>query len=107
MTVLRALAVFAVAVLPSTATAATFGTVMAHPQPIADLALDPTRPRLYVLNSTPIQELVEVYDITNRNAPSLRNRVNVGDSPLSIAVSPSGAELYVASYGAAALVVVT
>lgn len=101
---LRALAILCFAALPSTA--ATFGTAMAHPQPIADLALDPTRPRLYVLNTTPIQEIVEVYDISNRNAPSLRNRINVGDSPLSLAVAPSGSHLYVANFGSSSLSIV-
>ncbi len=91
MTVLRALVGFALAAMP--AAAATFGTVMAHPQPIADLALDPARPRLYVLNTA--AELIEVYDISTRTAPSLRSRVQTGDVPLAMAVSPSGSTLYV------------
>jgi hypothetical protein len=86
---LRALVVLGIAALPTAA--ATFGTVMAHPQPIADLAVDPTRPFLYVLNATPVQELVEFYEISNRNAPSLRRRVNVGDAPLALAVAATGA----------------
>jgi YVTN family beta-propeller protein len=79
---------------------------MAHPQPIADLAIDPTptRPRLYVLNTA--AKLVEVYDITTRTAPSLRTRITTGDTPLALAVSPSGTNLYVVNYGSSTLQIV-
>jgi uncharacterized protein (TIGR03437 family) len=104
MSVLRALAFFALVILPSSA--ATFGTVMAHPQPIADLAIDPTpsRPRLYVLNTA--AKLVEIYDISNRTAPSLRSRVTTGDTPLAMAVAPSGTSLYIVNYGSSTLQIV-
>src|SRR4051794_21243386 len=104
MSVLRALAVFALAALSSSA--ATFGTVMAHPQPIADLAIDPlaNRPRLYVLNTQ--AKLVEVYNITNRNAPGLTTRIATGDTPLAMAVAPAGNSLYIVNYGSSTLQVV-
>jgi hypothetical protein len=45
---------------------ATFGTVVAHPQPLADLAIDEARKRLYVVNTASSQ--VEVYS-TASNPP--------------------------------------
>jgi uncharacterized protein (TIGR03437 family) len=77
---------------------------MAHPQPIADLVLDPIRPRLYVLNTA--ADLIEIYDITTRTAPSLRSRVTTGDVPLAMAVSPSGTTLYAVNYGSSTLQVI-
>src|SRR5262249_1768021 len=79
---------------------------MSHPQPIADLALDPTpsRPRLYVLNTA--AKVVEVYNITNRNSPGLTTRIATGDTPLAMAVAPSGNYLYVVNYGSSSLQVI-
>lgn len=79
---------------------ATFGTVVAHAQPLADLALDEARKRLYVVNTASNQ--VEVYS-TSTNPPRLSSTIATDSTPLAIAISPSGRALYVACYGASAL----
>ena len=66
MSFLRALVFLAAASLPSFS--ATFGTVVAHAQPIADLAIDEARHRLYIVNTASNQ--VEVYSTTT-NPPRL------------------------------------
>src|ERR1051325_3330508 len=83
--------------------AATFGTVVTHAQPLADLALDEARRRLYVVNTAANQ--VEVY-ATNVNPPRLSHIIRTDATPLAIAMSRSGRSLYVACYGASALDVV-
>jgi uncharacterized protein (TIGR03437 family) len=100
MSVLRALVVLAIAILPSSA--ATFGTVVAHTQPIADLVLDETRTphRLYVLNTG--SNAVEVYS-TASNPPRLTSTVKTGSVPLAMAMSRSGRYLYVACYASSSL----
>jgi uncharacterized protein (TIGR03437 family) len=103
MSVRALLTVICIAAIPCGA-ADNFGALLSHPQPIADLAIDPVRPRLYVLNTA--AEVVENYDITVRTAPSLRSRVTTGDVPLAMAVSPSGTELYVVNYGSSSLQIV-
>jgi uncharacterized protein (TIGR03437 family) len=95
---LRALVFLAVGCLPSFG--ATFGTVVAHAQPIADLAIDEARRRLYIVNTASNQ--VEVY-ATNTNPPRLSNTIRTDATPLSIALSRSGRYLYVACYGSSAL----
>src|SRR5215813_13589275 len=101
MSFLRALVFIVAVVLPSTA--ATFGTVVAHAQPIADLAIDEARRRLYIVNTASNQ--VEVYSTTT-NPPRLTNSIRTDATPLSIALSRSGRYLYVACYGASALDIV-
>src|SRR5947209_706171 len=101
MPVLRALAVLLVAIFPSAA--ATFGTVVAHPQPIADLVLDEARNRLYVANT--LANAIEVYSTTT-NPPRLTNTIKTDSTPLSIAISRSGRSLYVACYGASSLEII-
>jgi uncharacterized protein (TIGR03437 family) len=98
MPLLRALAILAIAILPSSA--ATFGTVVTHTQPIADLQLDEARRRLYVLNTA--ASSVEVYSTTT-NPPRLTNTVKTDSTPLSIALSRSGRYLYVACYASSSL----
>lgn len=79
---------------------ATFGTVVAHAQPLADLALDEARKRLYVVNTASSQ--VEVYS-TATNPPRVTNTIRTDSTPLAIAMSRSGKSLYVACYGASSL----
>jgi uncharacterized protein (TIGR03437 family) len=98
MSVFRPLVALLLCTLPSLG--ATFGTVVAHAQPLADLALDEARKRLYVVNTASNQ--VEVY-ITNTNPPKLFSTIKTDSTPLAIAISPSGKSLYVACYGASAL----
>src|SRR5262252_4817835 len=102
MSVFRALFLAAIAILPSSA--ATFGTVVPHPQPLADLALDEARRRLYVVNTA--ANTIEVYSTTT-NPPRLTNTVKTDATPLAIALSKaSGRYLYVACYGASSLQIV-
>src|SRR5215472_4079655 len=83
--------------------AATFGTVVAHPQPLADLVIDESRKRLYVVNTASNQ--VEVY-ATNVSPPRQTNLIKTEATPLAIAMSRSGRYLYVACYDASALDVI-
>gem|GEM_PF-416512 len=98
MYVFRPLVLLFLSALPSLA--ATFGTVVAHSQPLADLVLDEARKRLYVVNTASNQ--VEVYG-TNTNPPRQTNIVKTDAVPLAIAMSRSGKSLYVACYGASSL----
>ncbi len=98
MSVFRPLCLLALGALPSLG--ATFGTVVAHAQPLADLALDEARKRLYVVNTASNQ--VEVY-ATNTNPPRLTATIKTDATPLAIAMSRSGKSLYVACYSASAL----
>jgi len=97
----RPLLVFFFSVFPSVA--ATFGTVVAHPQPLADLVIDEARKRLYVVNTASNQ--VEVY-ATNTNPPRQTNVIKTDSVPLAIAMSRSGNLLYVACYSASSLDVI-
>ncbi|HTP31203.1 MAG TPA: beta-propeller fold lactonase family protein [Candidatus Acidoferrales bacterium] len=88
--------------------AATFGTVVSHPQPLADLAIDEARRRLYVVNTASNQ--VEVY-ATNVNPPRLSATIKTEATPLAIAISPPQGTtapryLYVVCYDASSLDVV-
>ena len=83
--------------------AATFGTVVPHAQPLADLVIDESRRRLYVVNTASNQ--VEVY-ATNVNPPRQTNIVKTEATPLAIAMSRSGRYLYVACYDASSLDVI-
>ena len=98
MSVFRPLLLLLLAALSSFG--ATFGTVVAHASPLADLALDEARKRLYVVNTTSNQ--VEVYSTTT-NPPRLTNTVKTDATPLAIAIAPSGKSLYVACYAASSL----
>src|SRR5689334_23671193 len=83
--------------------AATFGTVVPHAQPLADLVIDEARRRLYVVNTASNQ--VEVYS-TSTSPPRLTNTIRTDATPLTAAISRTGRWLYVACYGASALDVV-
>src|SRR3954469_10116210 len=83
--------------------AATFGTVVAHAQPLADLVIDEARRRLYVVNTASNQ--VEVY-ATNVSPPRQTNIIKTEATPLAVAMSRSGRFLYVVCYDAAALDIV-
>src|SRR3954470_21001221 len=98
MTVFRALAFILLNAI--CCSAATFGTVVAHAQPLADLAIDPTRPRLYVINTASNQ--VEVYN-TAVSPPRQTNVIKTEATPLALAMSRSGRFLYVACYDASSL----
>src|SRR3954453_2547589 len=101
MSVLRALVVLTIVILPLPA--ATLGTVVPHPQPLADLALDEARRRLYVVNTA--ANAIEVY-ATTTNPPRLTNTIKTDATPLSLALSRTGRNLYVACYGASSLQIV-
>jgi len=98
---LRALLILAAGVWPSPG--ATFGTVVTHAQPLADLVLDEARHRLYVVNTNANQ--VEVY-ATNTSPPRLTNTIPTGSTPLAAALSRSGNALYVACYNASAITII-
>ena len=79
--------------------AATFGTVIAHAQPLADLAIDEARRRLYVVNTASNQ--IEVYSTVGLTATSRATAtIRTEATPLSIAISRNGRSLYVACYDA-------
>jgi uncharacterized protein (TIGR03437 family) len=99
MSALRVLAVVVLSLAPLAA--GTFGTVVPHPQPIADLAYDEGRKRLYVVNTA--ANAVEVYNAAVNPPIMLRPSIGTGSTPLSIALSRSGRYLYVACYGASSL----
>jgi len=98
MSVLRPLCVCILSVLPSWG--ATFGTVVPHTQPIADLVLDAARQRIYLVDTYSSQ--VDVYN-TASNPPTLLTTINTSATPLAIAMSRSGKSLYVACYTASTL----
>ena len=98
MSVLRPLCVCILSVLPSWG--ATFGTVVPHTQPIADLVLDAARKRIYLVDTYSSQ--VDVYN-TASNPPTLLTTINTSATPLAIAMSRSGKSLYVACYTASTL----
>ena len=98
MPVLRPLLVCVLSVLPSWS--ATFGTVVAHPQSLADLVLDEARKRIYLVDTYSNQ--VDVYS-TASNPPSLVTTINTDATPLAVAMSRSGKSLYVACYTASTL----
>ena len=83
--------------------AATFGTVVPHAQPLADLVIDEARKRLYVVNT--YSSTVEVF-ATNVSPPRLTNTIKTDATPLSIALSretPTPRYLYVACYDGSTL----
>src|SRR5215472_4468165 len=89
--------------------AATFGTVVPHAQPLADLVIDEARRRLYVVNTASNQ--VEVY-ATNVSPPRQTNIIKTEATPLAVALSrPIGNPatsryLYVVCYDASSLDIV-
>src|SRR6185503_2162585 len=87
----RALFLFLIGVIPSFG--ATFGTVVAHAQPLSDLAIDEARRRIYVVNTASNQ--IEVYSTTT-NPPRLTNTIKTDQTPLAVAIARSGRSLYVA-----------
>ncbi len=97
----RALFLLAAIAFPSAA--ATFGTVVTHAQPLADLVLDEARQRIYVVNTD--ANAVEVYS-TSANPPRLTATIPTGATPLAAALARSGQSLYVACYGASAIDIV-
>ena len=76
MSVLRPLLVCVLTVLPSWG--ATFGTVVPHTQPIADLVLDAARKRLYLVDTYSNQ--IDVYS-TASNPPALVTTINTSATP--------------------------
>jgi uncharacterized protein (TIGR03437 family) len=98
MSVFRPLLLLALSALPSLG--ATFGTVVAHAQPLADLVLDEPRHRLYVVNTA--SNTVEAYNTTT-NPPRLANTIKTDATPLALAMSRSGRYLYVVCYTASSL----
>src|SRR5580765_2410962 len=106
MKLLRA-PVFFLSALPCLA--ATFGTVVPHAQPLADLVIDEARRRLYVVNTA--SNAVEVY-ATNVSPPRLTNTIKTEATPLAVALSrPTGNPatsryLYVVCYDASSLDVI-
>ena len=98
MRVLRPLLVCVLSVVPSWG--ATFGTVVAHPQSLADLVLDEARKRIYLVDTYSNQ--VDVYS-TASNPPVLVTTIGTDATPLAVAMSPSGKSLYVACYNASTL----
>jgi len=102
MSVLRPLPLF-LSALPCFA--ATFGTVVPHTQPLADLVIDEARKRLYVVNT--YTSTVEVC-ATNVSPPRLTNSIKTDATPLSLALSPEKPPtlphfLYVACYDGSTL----
>src|SRR5262245_49842363 len=83
---------------------ATFGTVVARTPPIADLAVDEGRRRLYVVNNASSQ--VEVYNTPITAASRPAATIKTEATPLSVALSRSGRYLYVACYDASSLNVI-
>ncbi|MFB3826426.1 MAG: hypothetical protein ACE15B_06635 [Bryobacteraceae bacterium] len=77
------------------ALAATFGTVVARPEGFADLVLDESRRRLYLVNTTMSQ--IDVYN-TATNPPSRGTPIRVGAQPISLAMSRDSRLLYVTCY---------
>ncbi len=101
MSACRPLLVFALSVVPCLG--ATFGTLVTLTSPIADLAVDEARKRLYVVDTN--ANAVDVY-VTNVNPPRLApgtNKIAVEKTPLAAALSRSGKYLYVVCYDASAL----
>ena len=81
------------------------GVVVPHTAPLADIALDEARNRLYVLNPTVNPPTVEIYNTSTRPpspAPGTFS-IAVDPIPISMAMSRSGQYLYVACYSSAAL----
>ncbi|MGA9626633.1 MAG: hypothetical protein WBQ65_19320, partial [Bryobacteraceae bacterium] len=98
MSVLRPLLVCVLSVWPSFG--ATFGTVVPHTQPLADLVLDEARKRIYLVDTN--SNHVDVYS-TASNPPALVTTIDTDATPLAIAMSRSGKSLYVACYTASTL----
>ena len=104
MSVFRPLSILVLNVMPCLG--ATFGTLVTHSSPIADLVVDEARKRLYVVDTN--ASAVEVY-VTNVNPPRLApgtNTIKVEKTPLAAALSRSGKYLYVVCYDASALDIV-
>ena len=77
---------------------------MAHPQPLADLALDEARRRLYVVNTA--ANAGRSLSAPRRIRRGSTNTIKTDATPLSIAMSRSGRYLYVACYGASSLEII-
>jgi uncharacterized protein (TIGR03437 family) len=93
---------------------ATIGTIVPHTAPLADIALDEARKRLYVLNATVSPPKVEIFNLTTKPpSPALgTSSIAVDPIPLSMALSPSRSAtlgpqfLYVACYTSASIDVI-
>ncbi len=77
----------------TSASAATFGTVVPLVGGASDLVLDEGRGRLYLVNTS--QSRVEIYSISQRR---FLTPVKTGSTPLSAAISRNNKFLYVTSY---------
>jgi uncharacterized protein (TIGR03437 family) len=106
--------VLAIALFELPSLGATFGTVVPHTAPVADIALDEARKRLYVLNATASPPTVDIYNLgTKPPSPALgTSSIAVDPVPLSMAMSPArsgtlGSQfLYVACYTSSTLDVI-
>jgi len=101
MSLLRALSVFLLSILPCLS--ANFGTVINHTDALSDMVLDESRKRLYVLD--PIASQVEVYSTASKTpAPSSFINLDTNCGPPAMAMArPAAANaspqfLYVACY---------
>ncbi len=104
MTAFRPLLLALLSALPCLA--ATFGTLVTHTQPLADLVIDEGRKRLYVVNT--FTSAVEVYDIGTGlpRLPLPIKTIKTAATPLSVALSretPNPRYLYVACYDGSTL----
>jgi len=87
---------------------ATLGVVVPHTAPVADIAFDEARNRLYLLNPAVSPPVVEVYTTaTKPPSPAAgTSSIAVDPIPVSMAMSRSGRYLYVACYSSAVLDVI-
>ena len=85
--------------------AATFGTIVPHTAPFADIVLDQTasRTQQHIYTLDPTENQVDVFTIASNGTPGLTARVNVDSLPVSEAMSPNGQYLYVACYTASTI----
>lgn len=87
------------------ALAATFGTIVPHTAPFADIVLDETssRPQRHIYTLDTSANQVDVFTIATNGTPGLTARVSVDSLPVSEAMSPDGHYLYVACYSASTI----
>jgi DNA-binding beta-propeller fold protein YncE len=83
-------------------TSATFGQVIALGEIPSDIALDESRQRLYLVNTT--GNRIDVYDYAGQ---SVIGSIAVGNRPLGAAMSADNAFLYVANHDDSTLSVIT
>ena len=83
-------------------TAATFGEVIALGATPADIVLDESRQRLYLVNSA--NSRVDVWDYANKK---LLGSISVGQTPLGAAMTMDNSTLYVANHDSSNLSVIS